>query len=148
MPQPELKVGDRVRCIARDSSDVDRGPRIGQLGTITRIMGGAIMCRWDGLTTGHDDCKGTDATNFWGMLAEELALAVMSDWRMLRLWHWRQCSLLRTRAKLERDYLGRPNQADRYDRQADFHLRAVQLLKDCPDCQHTTTEQDDEDFTP
>lgn len=75
------------------------------------------------------------------------------DARSLRLWHWRECKRLRASAqryreqesvyvnhKAERSHWRR--QARNYDRIADFHIKAVQVLNDCPGCLGTTAEQD------
>jgi uridine kinase len=72
------------------------------------------------------------------------------------MWHWRESQDYRKRAREIRHAIenlknadmhsvfieGLRNNADTYDRLADSHIKAVQLLNDIPDLQGTTAEQD------
>jgi hypothetical protein len=61
------------------------------------------------------------------------------DVRAVRLWHWRKAmSSRRTANSTSIRWL--VNQANV---NADFHIKCVQALNDCPGCVGTTAEQDD-----
>lgn len=60
----------------------------------------------------------------------------------LRMWHWDMALKNRTKA---RKHIGGPLEKS-YTATADFHIKAVQVLNDCPDCIDTTAEQDLEYF--
>lgn len=70
--------------------------------------------------------------------------------RQLRLWHWHQVAYYRTQAKLERSHIPRDRAGVMLavsalsDAKADFHLKAVQILNESPDCEGTTAEDDAE----
>ena len=61
--------------------------------------------------------------------------------RELRLWHWKQAMYHRELARSKKR-AKKPGSAYGNNRQADFHIRAVQVLNDCADCIATTAEQD------
>lgn len=58
--------------------------------------------------------------------------------RRLRMWHWDTAVYARSIAE---KYCNQTEHA-----KADFHIKAVQALNDCPDCIATTAEQDLEAF--
>lgn len=62
--------------------------------------------------------------------------------RELRVWHWRKVLAARRAASVY------PRQAAAHNRRGDWHLAAVQVLNDHPECEAagTTAEQDHETY--